>query len=63
MTEDQKEVIESMKGRMKFLYWDAMDFRREFPDRRKEADEMRQWLDVIWYWLLKAEREDVDART
>ena len=58
MTEDQKEIVEAMKGRMKFLYWDAMDFRREFLDRRKEADEMLHWLDNIWFWLCRVENED-----
>ena len=58
MTEDQKEVIEAMKGRMKFLYWDAMDIRREFLDKRKEADEMLHWLDNIWFWLCQLEKVD-----
>ena len=58
MTEDQKEIINAMKGRMKFLYWDVMDVRREFPGRLKESDEMLHWLDSIWFWLCKVETED-----
>jgi len=58
MTEDQKEIINAMKGRMKFLYWDAMDIRREFLDKHKEADEMLHWLDNIWFRLCQLEKDD-----
>jgi len=58
MTEDQKKVIETAKDRMKYLFWDAMDIRCEFLDKRKEADEMLHWLDNIWFWLCQLEKDD-----